>query len=412
MAASSVLLALWAAASVLRAFAVCGGSLCSSASEAASAPEYQENDYFTLLQTSPLVQINLQTSEQREGGPRVPRPAKQVSSVPTTERTDWNYIIGLKLGSVVATITSFSFLVISLATACRGGPAKLEKAACGDKSWVEFSFPSRKRDVPKDDDAPSDVANLLMNLPPPQITSSTHRNSCASFAVPLTAAGRTPANSVNLAVIAKPVAWPLSIQLTKPPKRTTWTQMELRVDIMASADLPPLLRCFAPGRRSSSSNRHSSETSAWGGSIGDSSEDDAAQPWIEFFQGNNTSGAPVAVVMPEQESGVHVVKRKGYGSWEVHRSGPLGRVGMRWSVTAARSSDVVCTAAVHYNGPAAAIAAASVPVAARDALDVVRDDDEDEREDRVMHVSVHAGMSSHESTLLLACMLSMFIFRE
>jgi len=118
------------------------------------------------------------------------------------------------------------------------GAVRTLKAAKAAKPPAEMKAPPRVAAPPRAAAPPE-----ALPTPAPRL-----RHIGASYVLPLTQILRCKgATSLSFEVPTLPAAWPLRAILRRDAATGAWTKIDLVVDDMAAADLPPLLSCSTAG---------------------------------------------------------------------------------------------------------------------------------------------------------------------
>lgn len=222
-----------------------------------------------------------------------------------------------------------------------------------------------------------------------------------SFVVPWSRTHRSKSSSLSVGVAVVPAVWPLRASFSRPATEAVWSKIELTVDVIDAAGLPPLLFCTRFG----ASPRPSTACTGGTGATGDAPSGGAADleqlvrtaserrsPWLEVRGG---SGSLAAVVVKESV-GRCTIQRPGHASLEVemHLEGTE-----RWIAIRRRGQDVGL--ATRLSGDKLALLSAGGEVG-----EAMPSTEEEES----VQIDTQPDTSSPESVLLLLCMLAMLVF--
>lgn len=212
----------------------------------------------------------------------------------------------------------------------------------------------------------------------------------ASFVVPISRITNSTAMTLSVDTPAAPAVWPLRAILSRTTQGGPWAKMDLTVDIIDAAGLPPLLSCSPVGDA-----MHPPDAGA--GATGDvlppwSIEQAAAastklsvlKPWLQVRVG----GGAVAAVVVRGVEGACAILREDQPAWEVEAflQGEQGFVLVR-----KRGQEI---------GLATRLVSRELGAAP-----------EQNDAEEYLQVDTQPDPSCPESAMLLLCMLAMLVFR-
>jgi hypothetical protein len=224
------------------------------------------------------------------------------------------------------------------------------------KDLAEEAARKEREEDNDDEGSEPDQECELIELPPPE---PRLRQIGASFVIPLTRIAQCTQRTLSFDIPTLPAVWPLRAVLSRPLEDGPWTKIELTVDIIAAADLPPLLCCTlfdtekkAPPSSGSTGGTGTPDGCTGGGAIdlanwaghkeeqcGDKDEirsvcstdsndtdgccggsrgtsSDGDSPWLLICNG---SGTTVASIMHKKD-GVCILQRQDQSQWEIRRN--------------------------------------------------------------------------------------------
>jgi len=148
----------------------------------------------------------------------------------------------------------------------------------------------------------------------------------ASYVVPI---GWAPAavtknatgTTLSFGIPALPAVWPLRAVLTRPNPQSAWTKIDLCMDVIAAAELPPLLSCMVCAPFGEVHQQCSQTTGGTGGTTAlDGQSDVGVVPCSHWLAIRNSGGAILASVMPKEKDPTKCVlqrQNKDRVSWDV-----------------------------------------------------------------------------------------------
>jgi len=236
-------------------------------------------------------------------------------------------------------------------------------------------------------------------LPPPVALSQVG----ASYALPIFRIARSQAPTLSVEVPVSPAVWPLSATFARLPGEAAWAKVDLTVDVIDAAGLPPLLSCGPPAaaaKLASSEGTGGTGAADDGGwtAPGDDVESGAARLFaaadaaatkacLEIRRGN---GQMAAWIVKEQEEGLFSVKRPSHHSWAVR----VSMVGGECRIMVSKSSQDIGTASMLTDNRKS--------WSGEDAM---------EKEVKMVQIDTLPDTSNPESVLLLMCMMSLMVFQ-
>merc|ERR1719343_1191302 len=118
-----------------------------------------------------------------------------------------------------------------------------------------------------------------------------------------------------------PAVWPLRAVLTRPKPQSAWTKIDLSMDVIAAAELPPLLSCMVCAPFGEVHHHCSETTGGTGGTSAlDGQSDEGIVPCSHWLAIRNSGGAILASVMPKEKDPTKcVLQRHSHDrvSWDV-----------------------------------------------------------------------------------------------
>jgi len=207
-----------------------------------------------------------------------------------------------------------------------------------------------------------------------------------SFVVPLSRITECSERSLSLDVPVSPAVWPLRASLSRSIEgQGPWSRIDLTVDIIDAAGLPPLLSCGPPdalcpeggsGGTGASDDKASSPTGC--GAQGDGT------PWLEIRGANGA----VAALLERSPEGDVTVQRQGQAPWELRLHFRDGEE--HWIIAYRRGKEV---------GLATRLARGKFAAAG-------------DESGEYFQIDTQQDTSSPESVLLLMSILAMLVFQS
>jgi len=276
---------------------------------------------------------------------------------------------------LLVSVTAFLGLAAALHLKRRDPHAAQESA----KAWVQEEPTTPCKDLAAGGD---EGCSFLVQPTPPPMPRLAHVGT--SFVVPLTRIMACTDTSLSVEVPVSPAVWPLRAFFSRQEAgQGAWGRVELTVDIIDAAGLPPLLSC-SPSRPS-----HSAELDAGSGGTGatcdmalaGSGEGEPAadgHAWLEICGG---SGSVAARLL--RAPGGCTVQRPGHASWDLQAHLEAGSY---WILVCRRGQEVGLATRLPHGKFAGS------------------------EEEEYIQIDTQPDTSSPESVLLLMCMLATMVF--
>jgi len=143
----------------------------------------------------------------------------------------------------------------------------------------------------------------------------------ASYVVPIGCIKNAKGTMLSFDIPTLPAVWPLRAVLTRANPQSAWTKIDLTVDVIAAAELPPLLSCTVCAPFGEVHQQCSETTGGTGGTTAlDSQSDIGIAPCGHWLAIRNSGGAILASVMPKEKDPTKcVLQRQSQDrvSWDV-----------------------------------------------------------------------------------------------
>eukprot|EP00418_Pyrodinium_bahamense_P074569 CAMPEP_0179100394 /NCGR_PEP_ID=MMETSP0796-20121207/46364_1 /TAXON_ID=73915 /ORGANISM="Pyrodinium bahamense, Strain pbaha01" /LENGTH=481 /DNA_ID=CAMNT_0020798217 /DNA_START=88 /DNA_END=1534 /DNA_ORIENTATION=+ len=215
-----------------------------------------------------------------------------------------------------------------------------------------------------------------------------------SFVVPLGHIMQCCQCSLTIDVPVSPAVWPLRAAFSRAAAGSgPWARLDLSIDLLDAAGLPPLLSCSPPvatAAAAGSGGAAMAEHLGEGGSGGTGAPEDVAigtgaraRAWLEVRGGN---GALAAMLMAEPGGGC-TVQRHGHTPWEVHIR--ESQYGEHWVVAQRRGQDLGLATRLRHSKLAP----------------------EEQTGEEYFQIDTQPDTSSPESVLLLISILAVMVFK-
>jgi len=124
----------------------------------------------------------------------------------------------------------------------------------------------------------------------------------ASYVVPIECIKNATGTMLSFEIPIRPNVWTVRAVLTRATPQSAWTKIDLTVDVIAAAELPPLLSCMGCSP-SSEVHQQCSETSgcAGGTTNPDGQSDEGIVPCSQWLSTRNSGGAILASTTPTEK---------------------------------------------------------------------------------------------------------------
>jgi len=124
----------------------------------------------------------------------------------------------------------------------------------------------------------------------------------ASYVVPIECIKNATGTMLSFEIPIRPNVWTVRAVLTRATPQSAWTKIDLTVDVIAVAELPPLLSCMGCSP-SSEMHQQCSETSgcAGGTTNPDGQSDEGIVPCSQWLSIRNSGGAILASTTPTEK---------------------------------------------------------------------------------------------------------------
>jgi len=143
----------------------------------------------------------------------------------------------------------------------------------------------------------------------------------ASYVVPIGCIKNARGTTLSFDIPTLPAVWPLRVVLTRATQHSAWTKIELTVDVIAAAEVPPLLSCTVCAPFGEVHQQCSQTTGGTGGTTAlDGQSDVGVVPCSHWLAIRNSGGAILASVMPKEKDPTKCVlqrQNKDRVSWDV-----------------------------------------------------------------------------------------------
>jgi len=143
----------------------------------------------------------------------------------------------------------------------------------------------------------------------------------ASYVVPIGCIKNAMGTTLSFDIPTLPAVWPLRAVLTRTTPQSAWTKIDLTVDVIAAAELPPLLSCSVCSPSGEAHQKCSETTGGTGGTaILGGQSDEGIVPCSQWLAIRNSGGAILASVMPKDKDPTKcVLQRQSHDrvSWDV-----------------------------------------------------------------------------------------------
>merc|ERR1719291_1576483 len=131
--------------------------------------------------------------------------------------------------------------------------------------------------------------SALPDLPAPE---PRLRATGASYVVPIGCIKNATGTMLSFRIPTLPAVWPLRAVLTRASPQSAWTKIDLTVDVIAAAELPPLLSCTVCAPFGEVHQQCSETTGGTGGTTAlDSQSDIGIAPCGHWLAIRNSGGA-------------------------------------------------------------------------------------------------------------------------
>jgi hypothetical protein len=143
----------------------------------------------------------------------------------------------------------------------------------------------------------------------------------ASYVVPIECIKNATGTTLSFDIPTLPAVWPLRAVLTRATPQSAWTKIDLTVDVIAAAELPPLLSCAVCSPFGEAHQKCSETTGGTGGTTTPGCQsDEGIVPCTQWLAIRNSGGAILASVMPKEKDPTKcVLQRQSHDrvSWDV-----------------------------------------------------------------------------------------------
>jgi len=138
----------------------------------------------------------------------------------------------------------------------------------------------------------------------------------ASYVVPLGCIRSARGTTLSFDIPSLPAAWPLRAVLTRASPLSGWERIDLTVDVIAAAELPPLLSCTVCAPLGEVHRQCGEATGGTGGTaaLGGQS-DDGTVPCSQWLAIRNSGGAILASIMPREKDPARCVLQRQCHDW-------------------------------------------------------------------------------------------------
>jgi len=249
--------------------------------------------------------------------------------------------------------------------------------------------PSEEADDLEKDQSSGAAADLLMQLAPQMPKPAPKLDQVGtSFIVPWSKITGCTAGNLNIDVPVLPAVWPLRASFRRAQERDTWARIELTVDIIDAAGLPPLLYCtpleadMQADLDESTGGTGAAEDVSCAGSGERLPSGSQQSAWLEIRAG---TGALAAVVTREA-AGRCSVQRPGHPAWDIE----MHLASEDYLIAVRRCGQDIGLAKVYTEDTSESEAESSC----------------DSDKQRRARIETRVEASSPESVLLLMCMLA------
>lgn len=225
----------------------------------------------------------------------------------------------------------------------------------------------------------------------------------ASYVVPFGCIKSATGTTLSFDIPTLPAVWPLRAVLTRATPQSPWSQIDLTVDVIAAAELPPLLSCTVCSPSGDDAHQKCSETTGGTGSTTapGSLADADVEPCSQWLAIRNSGGAILASVMPKEKDPTNfTLQRQSHDrmSWDidVHLEAEEP-----WVVVSRLGQEI---------GQATSLGCRRGPPQGEDSDDSEAEDSEEPRQH--LQIDTQPETQTPESLLLLMCFLAMVSFQK
>jgi hypothetical protein len=219
----------------------------------------------------------------------------------------------------------------------------------------------------------------------------------ASYVVPIGCIRNATGTTLSFDIPTLPAVWPLRAVLTRATPQSAWTKIDLTVDVIAAAELPPLLSCTVCSPSGEAHQKCSETTGGTGGTTTPGKADEGVVPCSQWLAIRNSGGAILASVMPKEKDPTKcVLQRQSHDrvSWDVD---------IRLDE---REPSVVISRLGQEIGQASSLAYCKSQPPSEDS-----DSSDDEEVQQHLQFDTQPETQTPESLLLLMCFLAMVSFQ-